>query len=112
MLTFIAEVLKLWVVVVLVQNEDVQLADPDQGVTRLVCCCYRDSVLSLALAVKFPGRGDHPYKGKDTARCGNVRISRIKQASLAEELLVVSCKWRTKVGECYYSRLYSNIVEC
>lgn len=38
-LTLIATVLKLWVIVVLVSDEDGDLADADEGFLSLICSC-------------------------------------------------------------------------
>ena len=64
-LTLISEVLKLGAVVVVVQDEDVELADADERVSGLVGGGDRHRVLPLALPVKLPRRHDHSCRRVD-----------------------------------------------
>lgn len=55
LLTLISDVLKLGIVVILVQDEDVQLTNANQWVSCLVGGSHCHRILPLAFAVKFPG---------------------------------------------------------
>ena len=61
-LTLVAAVLKLGVVVVLVGDEDGDLADADEGLLGQVCRRDRQGVLSLALAVETHSGADHTWR--------------------------------------------------
>ena len=58
-LTFISEVLKLGAVIVLIKDEDVELADSNKGVCSLVGGRHRHGIFSLLLPVELPRRDDH-----------------------------------------------------
>lgn len=58
-LTLIATVFKLWVVIVLIQNQDCDLADPDEWLLGLIGGSHRQSELPLALSVKTHRCCDH-----------------------------------------------------
>lgn len=58
-LTLIAAVLELGIVVVLVGDDDGDLADADERLLSLVCRRDRQAVLSLPLPVKCHGGTDH-----------------------------------------------------
>lgn len=69
-LTLVADVLKLGAVIILVHDENVELADANQRVVGLVGGRDRHRVLPLAFAVKFPGRDNRPWRQKTTRRDG------------------------------------------
>lgn len=60
-LTLVATVFKLWVVVVLIQNQDGDLADPDERLLGLIGGSHGQSELPLALSVKTHRRCDHTW---------------------------------------------------
>lgn len=65
-LTLVAAVFELGVVVVLVRDEDGDLADPDERLVGLICGRHRQSELPLTLPVETRRRGDHTCGGRVT----------------------------------------------
>lgn len=63
-LTLVAAVLELGIVVVLVSDDDGDLADADERLLGLVRRCDRQAVLSLALSVKGHGCADHTLSAR------------------------------------------------
>lgn len=62
LLTFIAQVLKFGTVVILVEDEDVELADAYEGVRRLVCGRHCYCILSLPLPIKRHSSYNNTWK--------------------------------------------------
>lgn len=86
-LTLVAAVLKLGVVVVLVGDEDGDLADADERLLGQVCRRHRQGVLSLALAVEAHCGADHTWRHTHTHNvfyCMLLMSSRYVQSAIPQ----------------------------